>query len=245
MYGRFNLDGDGPLYAQITRALAHDIESGRLEPGDKLPSEQDFTVLFQASRMTVNRALRRLADDGMVTRKRRGGTVVAARVRDHAVLDIHDIQDDITASGATYHYELIFTAVGPANSRIAAMLSISAGDPVAHIRCRHFGDGEPILLEDRHINLATVLNLDVAIFDKTPPNTWLIGHVPWSRASLSVTAISADHQISQDLSVPMGAPCLRVDRTTWQIDQAVTCVALIYPGDKHRLNAQFSPSPVL
>lgn len=244
MYDSFTLDGEGPLYAQITRAIAHDIVSGRLKPGDRLPSEERFTTLFQASRMTVNRALRRLADDGMVTRKRRGGTFVATRIRDHAVLDIRDIQEDITLSGSAYGYELLSAEAVAANATIADALSIKPNDPVIRVQCRHLSDDDPILMEDRHINVAAVPDLDITVFGRTPPNSWLIGHVPWSRATLGVTAVAADQYLSKHLNVTAGAPCLQVERTTWHIDQAVTCVCFTYPGDKHRLNAQFSPTHI-
>ena len=70
----FKLDGSGPLYRQIKRAITQPILLGRCGPGTRLPSEVAFTRMFCTSRMTVNRALQMLADEGLVVRHRRNGT---------------------------------------------------------------------------------------------------------------------------------------------------------------------------
>ncbi|TLM99626.1 GntR family transcriptional regulator, partial [bacterium] len=35
-----------PLYLQITAQLIHKIEQGELKPGDKIPSEREFSELL-------------------------------------------------------------------------------------------------------------------------------------------------------------------------------------------------------
>ena len=71
------LDGDGPLWLQIRRALAQPILDGRWPVGARVPGEAELTAHYGAARMTVNKALHSLAEDGLVERRRRRGTVVA------------------------------------------------------------------------------------------------------------------------------------------------------------------------
>ena len=42
--------------------------SGQIKPGDRLPSEHELVAQFGISRMTVNRALRELVDQGRIVR---------------------------------------------------------------------------------------------------------------------------------------------------------------------------------
>ncbi len=67
------------MHGQIEEWLAEAIESGRLAPGDRLPTEQDLAAWLEVSRMTLRHALATLARRGLVERAvgRNGGTFVA------------------------------------------------------------------------------------------------------------------------------------------------------------------------
>ena len=61
----------------IAQTIQQSIESGELHPGDRLSSETELAAHWQVARMTVHRAMSDLHQRGLVTRKRRVGTVVA------------------------------------------------------------------------------------------------------------------------------------------------------------------------
>ncbi len=67
------------VHGQIEDWLADAIATGRLAPGDRLPTEQDLAEWLGVSRMTLRHALAELAQRGLVTRSvgRSGGTFVA------------------------------------------------------------------------------------------------------------------------------------------------------------------------
>jgi DNA-binding LacI/PurR family transcriptional regulator len=69
---------DEPKYLQVYRSLSRDIEIGRWKRGDRLPSEAELERAFQASRITVGRAVRDLQRAGLVERRPGSGTYVAA-----------------------------------------------------------------------------------------------------------------------------------------------------------------------
>jgi GntR family transcriptional regulator len=68
-----------PLYRRIADDLGDQIASGALEPGSKLPSEEELATRYSASRNTVREALRWLATSGRVASKSGQGTFVAKR----------------------------------------------------------------------------------------------------------------------------------------------------------------------
>ncbi|MFT3784565.1 MAG: GntR family transcriptional regulator [Tepidisphaeraceae bacterium] len=66
-----------PRHRQVYEALMGDIVSGRLQPGDRLPTEAELAKSFSASRSTVARAMRDLKSRGLLLRQRGGGTHLA------------------------------------------------------------------------------------------------------------------------------------------------------------------------
>ena len=67
-----------PKYVHLRNVLAHAIAEGKLAAGHKLPPEEALTEVAGLSLGTVQKALRSLVDDGLVTRKAGIGTFVAA-----------------------------------------------------------------------------------------------------------------------------------------------------------------------
>ena len=66
----------GPKYQQVFNALQNEILSGKYKLGQKLPSEAALVKQFQASRITVGRAVRDLSQRGLVERRAGSGTYV-------------------------------------------------------------------------------------------------------------------------------------------------------------------------
>jgi len=237
----FILDGRGPLYRQIKRTIADPILSGQLTPGTRLPSEDAFTRMFGTSRMTVNRALQMLADDGLISRHRRNGTFVAAQVAEHAIMELRDIAEEVRDLGAVYDYQLLQCRETKADTALASRLGTPIGDTVLYVQCRHLADARPFVVEDRYINIQSVPDATHQNFVDMPPNRWLLENVPWTRAEHAITAITARKNIAELLAQPVDQPCLCVERTTWLTDRPITYVQLIYPGTRHRLIGHFTP----
>ncbi|MGV3618725.1 MAG: GntR family transcriptional regulator [Fimbriimonas sp.] len=67
----------GTGWRQVADRLRKSIAAGEFPRGAKMPSEADLTVRFGVSKLTVHRALRELANEGLVERVERVGTFVA------------------------------------------------------------------------------------------------------------------------------------------------------------------------
>ncbi|MEQ8497568.1 MAG: GntR family transcriptional regulator [Gammaproteobacteria bacterium] len=67
-----------PRYRRLAATLRAAITSGRLRPGDQLPTEMELCVRHGVSRHTAREALRLLADDGLIERRQGAGSVVVA-----------------------------------------------------------------------------------------------------------------------------------------------------------------------
>ncbi len=70
-----------PIYRQIGSQLRRLIASGQLPPGEELPSVRDVAVQHAVNPMTVSRAYCQLEAEGLLTRLRGKGMVVAGGAR--------------------------------------------------------------------------------------------------------------------------------------------------------------------
>lgn len=86
-----------PKYAHLREILRAAIQNGYWKAGDKLPTEVELTSLTPFSLGTVQRALRALAEEGLVTRMQGNGTFVAEeRTAIEAPLHCRFLDDDGT-----------------------------------------------------------------------------------------------------------------------------------------------------
>ena len=72
-------DGKTPVYLQIAAILRAAIERGDYPPGRPIPSETRLMQEHGVARLTARKAVRVLADEGLVEIVRGRGTYVAER----------------------------------------------------------------------------------------------------------------------------------------------------------------------
>ena len=234
-----DLDGQGPLWQQIRRALIRPIGDGTWPAGTKIPKEIEIMERYGAARMTVHRALRSLAGEGLITRRRRAGTVVAERPPERPLLEIWDIAAEVERLGGAYSFEVLARDTLEGDEPDAIPLGLESASPVLRLLVRHFSDGAALQLEERLINLAAVPAAADIPFDGKPPGTWLVGNVPWSDAEHVISAEGATRDVARLLSIPTGTACLVVERRTWRDGEPITWARLVHPGDKRRLVGRF------
>jgi GntR family transcriptional regulator len=66
-----------PIYRQIVEQVQRLIAGGQLRPGDGLPSVREVAMLHAINPMTVSKAYSLLENDGVLTRLRGVGMVIA------------------------------------------------------------------------------------------------------------------------------------------------------------------------
>jgi GntR family histidine utilization transcriptional repressor len=235
------LDGDGPLWLQIRRALARPILDGSWRPGAKIPAETELTERYGASRMTVNKALHSLAHDGLVERRRRRGTVVAERAQEHPVFEIWDVAAEVRRGGGEYGFTIHEREVVDGDGRHGGLDGLDASTALLWLLVEHSADGKPVQLEERLINLDVAPAARKQSFRKLSPGEWLLREVPCTEARHSILARAARGNTARLLQLAPGGACLVVERQTWDGDTPVTFARLWHPGEQHRLVGRFEP----
>lgn len=232
------------LHTRIRTEIAERIRSGAWPPGHKVPSEHELMVEYGCSRMTVNKALAPLAEQGLIVRRRKAGSFVA-RPRIHSVvLDIPDIAAEVTDRGEPYGYELLARNVRAAGADDIDALGLEGpAKVVLALTCLHRASGRPFALEERLVDLSSVPEAAEVDFRGTPPGGWLLGHVPWTEAEHRISAANPSAAAAKRLGIAPTAACLVLERRTWRGADRITFVRLTFPGDAYDLVARFAPQP--
>ena len=108
-----------PKYVQIQNYILQKIESGEYTAGDKIPSEIELARQFDVSRLTVNPAVKELANSGIVERVQGKGTFV--RFVPHRLLEHGVIKAD-----AALCQKLGLTAENPYVYKIVRCVDVSS-----------------------------------------------------------------------------------------------------------------------
>lgn len=229
---------DGPVYQKVKREMLARIQAGEWKPGEVIPGEQALSESFGCARVTVNRALRELAEQGLVERKRKAGTVIAQRQSRAESFSIPLVRDEIESRKSSYGYRLLDRRIEKPKAAIAQRLDIATGVKALHVRCLHFADGRPFQLEDRWINLDVVPGAAKETFEEEGPNGWLVDRVPYTDAEHVLSAVNSVPDEADLLGLEPGEALFRIERRTWLQAGVVTTVVLSYPGREYRLQSK-------
>ncbi len=236
------LDGDGPVWQQIRRALVAPILDGRWAPGFLLPVEVELAQRYGVARMTVGKAIQTLVHDGLVLRRRGVGTLVAERAFERPVFEIWDIAALISRAGGRYGYRLLECQRMGREPEKRELLGLPAQTPVLAVRCLHLADERPFQLEERLINLDAAPGIGCQTVQRAGPSQWLMAHVPWTDAEHKIMARDAPGDVAATLQIGVHAACLVVERRTWNSTVPVTFARLWHAGASHHLVGHFQPA---
>ncbi len=207
------------------------ISDRRWQPGDLIPGEVELAEEFGCARATVNRALRDLADGGLLDRKRKAGTRVALNPVRKATVEIPVIRQDVEARGKAYSFEVLDRRDLTPTSVLQRQYGLSASTALLGLWTLHRADTQPFAYEERWINLAVVPDVVDADLGTLSANEWLVRNTPLSRGEFTFSACNATEAESRLMNCDPGAALFAVNRTTWVMDDPITAVRLVYaPG---------------
>lgn len=225
-------------FRNVKQDIYRRIVEGEWAPGELIPNEVELAAQFQCARATVNRAVRELAEEGFVERKRKAGTRVRMSPVRRAQFEIPIVRQEIEGRGHIYRYALVTREILDTPDWLVARMGLDDRGKVLHLTCMHYGNGNPYQFEDRWINLDALPKAADAVFSSVGPNEWLIETVPFSDAEISFSATSADDLLARQLSCDIGDALFMTERSTWWQDAAITYVRLIFQRG-HKMTTRF------
>ncbi len=234
--------GDRPLFQQVKDYILTRIDNGTLQPGMRIESEAELVTTLGVSRMTINRALRELSDDGRLHRRQGRGSFVAAPIRCAALLEIRSIAEEILARGGTYSCHVHLLQEEKASPSLAGVMDIEPYAPVFHALIVHKENGVPIQLACRYILPAIAPDLLAQDFTRITVSDYLLSIAPVTAIEHIVEALIPEPWIRDLLRINAAEPCLALHRKTWVGSRIVTTSTFYSPGSRYSLGGRFAPA---
>lgn len=227
-----------PLYHRVESAIQQQILEGELQLGSRLPSEEALAQTYRVSRLTIREALRRLEEQGYVTRLRGRGTFVARELKGKVSVGKYTgfLEDYYTEVQAVRVKSVRFDKVLPPR-HIRETLALPQGEPVTLIRRLRTIDSIPIAFTINYVRQEYGSRLREADLYRYPLLQIFeeqLG-VVFGEALQTIEAKFATDEIAVQLEVPFGAPVLYVERL--MRDGAGTPVEVVtsyYRADRYR-----------
>ena len=236
--GAIQKDSPLPLYFQLKELLRQEIEGGRWQPGQQIPSETELCEAFGISRTVVRQALRELEYQGLLYREQGKGTFVAQpKISESLMQDLSGFYEDMVGKGLTPVTKVLTQEVQPANKKIANYLQIEPGDKVVVIeRLRSVGS-EPILLVTTY--LPYDICPDLIGEDLSTQSLYALLEkkhgLELSHGRRTIEAVAANQYEAQLLDVEEGAPLVLLDSVSYLRDGSpIEYFHAVHRGDRSR-----------
>jgi GntR family histidine utilization transcriptional repressor len=231
------------LYQRAKDYVQGKLRAGDWKPGDLIPSENRLVQELGMSRMTVNRALRELTEEGHLLRISGVGTFVAESKPQSNLLRITNIADEIIARGHRYNCVVLQLTRESASMPVAAAMSLPTGASVFHLICVHLEEGVPVQLEDRYVNPELVPEfLQQAFGEQLQPARYLLQVLRPNEMEHIVEASHPSGDEARHLQIDANEACLVLLRRTWNDGKVVTYVRLVHPSSRYRLGSRMAVS---
>ncbi|MBN3728904.1 histidine utilization repressor [Burkholderia sp. Ac-20379] len=228
-----------PAYQEIKDFILARIHAGEWGEGDLVPSENELARDFKVARMTVNRALRELTAEQVLTRVQGAGTFVARPKYESTLVAIRSISDEIAARGHRHQARVLELATIEADAALAGEMQVAPGAPLFRSAVLHAENDEPVQLEQRWVNPAVAGEYAQQDFTRVTPNQYLMRVAPLQRVEYRIEAAAPDAALRGQLAMGEAEPCLVLHRRTWSQGVVASIANLWHPGSRYRFTGHF------
>lgn len=215
-------------YRAIADDLRRRVESGELAPGRLLPSEAELSAAYDASRVTVRKALESLRGDGLVdARQGFGWFVVGSPVR-QTLARLGTIESQLSSSGAAPGRRVLEFGFVRATRRVREVFGPSC-ESVLRVRRVNLADGVPFARVT--VWCPEPLGAKLSRNDVEQSSFYELLDVPLGGAVQTIGAAAASESDAGVLEIPVGSPVLRCERVTSSVDGEVVLFSEhVFPG---------------
>jgi GntR family transcriptional regulator len=215
-------------YREIAGHLRSRVEAGEFGAGRLLPSEAELSARYDASRVTVRRALEVLRDEGLLDARQGFGWFVATDPFRQPLARLSTIEAQLAESGRTPQRRVLDFEFVRAEGRVRAVLGC---DQVLRVRRLNLADGEPFARVTVWCPADLGQELSRADVERSPFYELL--PVPLAGATQTIGAAAASNEDAGVLQIPAGSPVLICERVTRSVDGTPVLLSEhVFPGHR-------------
>jgi DNA-binding GntR family transcriptional regulator len=226
-----------PRYQRVADELTKRIGTGRYPVGAYLPTEMELCRQYGISRHTVREALRQLRDAGLISRRRRIGTEVVARMPKSSYRQPTNSIADLLQYAEETQLSILETKRVECDAALAALLESREGAPWLRVNSLRAvpGDTRPVCMTTAYLDLRFP-DIEENLGQLTGPISAMLEKVYGvriARIEQSIQAVRLGKRQAKLLRATDGGPALRAIRRYYDAnDRLIELSNAIHPGER-------------
>ena len=210
---RMDFNSATPLYKQLIDELQKRISDHLYGPGERIPTEAELAEEYHVSRITVRRAIEKLAEQGVVEKMQGKGTFVCApRLSRHLDNGPMGFSEMCRANGLEPGAVVLEKKIMvPKSKNIREMLKLPEGGEALFISRLRTGNGKPMAFEESYypLEFSDLLSIDL---EKESIYRYLreVRGIDLHSSTIRLNIAKADSRMSRILEVPKNTPLLEI-----------------------------------
>ncbi len=205
-----------PIYMQIRNYITGRIESGTLKIGDKIPTENELSNLFNVSRMTVRHAINKLAEDGVLVKFVGKGTFVTSEKMHTKLSVLKSFSEEIKESGHKPSAKLLSKELIDPTEKLIRKLRINANTKILKVTRIRYVDDLEMSITMSYFPLLKALALREVDMSATSLYAEIEGRLGLRiiKAEENISACLADQKTANLLRINHKSALLKLSRLT-------------------------------
>ena len=223
------------LYLQLSQIIQQMIESGELSEGSYLMPEREICKYQEISRMTVNKAILKLVNEGYLTRHQGKGTFVTKKKTTSRYENVEGLTAIMNKKGLKVNNKLLVFEYRPFTKKVRMKLQTESKQGYRIQRVRYLEE-EPVVLETIYLSPDMCPDLNKELILKS--SLYEIYQKRYShqllRAEQIIKPILLTKDQAQLLGQALNTLALQIDRIVYTTEEKIMeYTSSIFLSSKH------------
>lgn len=231
-----------PIYYQLVDIILKEIEEGKLTENSKIPTEKKLCELYGISRATVRQAIGILERENHVYKIQGSGTYVSEKKIEQELGSFYSFADEVEKFGKKPSSEIIdYDLIAP-HKQIAKILGLADRDMCYKLVRTRCVDGEAVMYEETFIPEKRFPNMKREELEKSSLYNLMKSKykVKFDYANESFSVKEIEMKESIYLKEKMGAPCMLIERITYENGKVIEFTKSVVKGDKFKFTVKLN-----
>lgn len=226
---------DTALYFEIYKRILQDIQKGEYPENTPLPAARYLCDKYHVSRSTIRQSLLLLKDAEVVYSVQGNGTFIKPQVFTQPLTNFYSFTDTLKSSNILIHNDIEDYRVISANASLSKKTGYPEGTSFHRIVRLRSAKEYPLMLETTFLPVSRFIKLDMnalkagSLYDYL--RTRYSFHV--DRAEETFHPIMPLPEEKRLLSMPVGTPCILLERFSYEENMLIEYTKSIVRGDKY------------
>lgn len=234
---RFNQE---KLYIQLTRILLEEINSGRWQPGHRIPTEEELCRKYNVNKITVRQSIYNLVSEGYLMKFQGKGTFVTGVLPEGCLAMRTRFTENMFGKEVRAEKKILFdgTKAPPSDAKEY----LKTDERTYYILSKRVVNGEPVYLEESFIPYRLVPDIEKLDFSRVSLYSVLqergIKKIFKVIQTIEISQVQGDN--AKYLGVIKGVPVLVVHRLLLSSDNTpVAYTRFLGRSDRYKFQTEF------